>query len=153
MYTTILTAHSWLRWAVIATGLFAIVLAFSGLARKRPWGPADERAGFWFGLTLDLQFLLGLWMYFFLSPITRAALQDFGGAMGNSGLRFWAVEHSFGMIVGIALAHVGRARTRKLQDSAARHKVAAICFVLALLAILISIPWPGMPQGRGLWRW
>ena len=35
--------------------------------------------------------LLGLILYFALSPITRAALQDFGAAMASSGLRFWAV--------------------------------------------------------------
>ena len=91
-------------------------------------------------------------MYFALSPITRAALQDFGAAMRSSGLRFWAVEHTFGMIVAVALVHAGRSRTKKLTESAARHKTAAICFVLALLAILISIPWPGMPNGRSLWR-
>ena len=87
-----------------------------------------------------------------MSPITKEALRNFGAAMDNAGLRFWAVEHVFGMVVAIALAHAGRARTKKLRDDAARHKVAAICFVLALVAILVSIPWPGMPNGRPLWR-
>jgi hypothetical protein len=79
-------------------------------------------------------------------------MQDFGAAMKSSGLRFWAVEHLFGMIVGLALVHIGRVRTRKLTDSAARHKVALISYTLGLLAILISIPWPGMPNGRALIR-
>jgi hypothetical protein len=153
MYNIILTTHSWLRWAAILAGLFAIARAVSGVSGRRPWTPVDERAGFWFILTLDLQFLLGLILYFALSPITRAAMQDFGAAMGSSGLRFWAVEHPFGMIVGLVLAHAGRVRTRKLTDAAARHKVAATCYILALLAILFSIPWPGMPNGRPLIRW
>jgi hypothetical protein len=153
MYNIVLTTHSWLRWAVILAGLFAIVRAVSGASGRRPWTRLDERAGFWFILTIDLQALLGFILYFALSPITWAAMQNLGAAMGSAGLRFWAVEHLFGMIVALGLAHAGRARTRKLTDAAARHKVAAICYILALLAILVSIPWPGMPNGRPLIRW
>ena len=56
------------------------------------------------------------------------------------------------MIIGIALAHIGRARARKA-DSFRRHKVAAIFFGLALVVMLASIPWPGTPNGRPLVRW
>lgn len=132
--------------------LIAIVRAIAGAARRKGWTRADERAGFWFVTLLDLQLLLGLVLYFALSPITRTAMQDFGDAMRSSGLRFWAAEHVFGMIVGVALAHVGRARTKKLTNELARHRVAAVCFVLALLAVLISIPWPGMPNARPMIR-
>ena len=31
----------------------------------------------------------------------RVAFADFGGAMGNSVLRFWAVEHLFGMLIAV----------------------------------------------------
>jgi hypothetical protein len=152
MYTTLLAVHSWLRWVVLIAALIAVFRAFRGIVGKRPWTPSDDRAGFWFINLIDLQMLLGLILYFFLSPITKTALSDFGAAMESSGLRFWAVEHVFGMIVALAIAHAGRARTKKVRPDAARHKVAAICFVLALLAILASIPWPGTPNARPLWR-
>ena len=152
MYVSVLALHSWLRWAVILAGLYAIARAVAGAAGKRPWTRADDRAGYWFILAFDLQVLVGLLLYLALSPITRTAMGDFGEAMRSAGLRFWAVEHVFGMLVAAGLAHAGRARSRRLPDQAARHKVAAICFVLALLTILISIPWPGMPAGRPLFR-
>lgn len=152
MYDFVLTTHSWLRWAVLIAGIVAVIRAISGVVGRRRWTRADERAGFWFGTLVDLQMLIGLLLYFILSPVTRAAMADFGAAMGSSGLRFFAVEHVFGMIVAVALAHVGRSRTRKLSDDRARHRVAAICFVLALLAILVTIPWPGLPNGRPLFR-
>lgn len=152
MYTSVLTVHSWLRWAVILTALVAVARALAGAAGKRAWTRADERAGFWFLLTFDLQVVIGLLLYFALSPITRAAMQDFGAVMGSAGLRFWAVEHTFGMLVAIALAHAGRGKTKKLTDPAARHRVAAICYGLALVAILVSIPWPGLPNARPLVR-
>ena len=152
MYSATLLVHSWLRWAVIATGLIAILGGIIGVARRGQWTPADDRAGFWFITSLDLQLLLGLVLYFFLSPFTAEAMKDFAAAMKDPGLRFWAVEHGFGMIVGVALAHVGRARTRRV-DVTRRHKMAAIFYGLALVAILISIPWPGTPNGRPLLRW
>lgn len=148
----VLTLHSWLRWLVLLTGLVAFGRAAAGASGRKPWKPSDDRAGFWFVIALDLQFTLGLILYAFLSPITQRAFADFGGAMKISGLRFWAVEHVAGMLIGVALAHVGRARTRKT-DSFRRHKVAAIFFGLALAAILASIPWPGTANARPLLRW
>ena len=152
MYTTVLTIHSWLRWAVLAAAVLAVLRAIIGVVQKRSWTRADDRAGFWFINLMDVQMLLGLTMYFFLSPITKAALRDFGAAMSSAGLRFWGVEHAFGMVVAIAIAHAGRTRTKKVRDDPTRHKAAAICFGLALLAMLISIPWPGTPNGRPLIR-
>lgn len=153
MYTTIILLHSLLRWVVLATGVFAVVRGISGWRSGRQWTRADDRAARWFTSALDLQMLLGLLLYFWLSPITTAALLDFGSVMGNGGLRFWAIEHPFGMIVGIALAHIGRGRLRKIGADARRHRTAAIFFTLSLLVILASIPWPGSAQGRPLFRW
>ena len=153
MYAAVLLIHSWLRWAVILVALFAIVRAVTGASSRRPWAPADDRAGLLFTIVVDVQLLLGLLLYFALSPITQAALRDFGGAMAVSATRYWAVEHVFGMVVGVLLAHRGRARAKSIADPARRHKVAAIFFVLALVAILASIPWPGMPNARPLLRY
>jgi hypothetical protein len=153
MYGTVLLFHSLLRWAVLLTGLLAVARGFSGWRSRRPWTLPDERAGFWFIMSLDLQFLLGLLLYGALSPVTWAAFQDFGGAMRDSAARFWAVEHVTGMVVGIALAHIGRSRVHKTGNDGRRHKLAAIFFMLALVAILASIPWPTLPYGRPLLRW
>ncbi len=68
-------------------------------------------------------------------------------------IRFWAVEHVFGMLVGVALAHIGRSRVHKTSDDVRRHRLVAIFFTLALVAILASIPWPSLPHGRPLLRW
>lgn len=152
LYAVVLTIHSWLRWIVLLTGIVAFVRSAVGASRRSTWTPADDKVGFWFSTVLDTQFLLGLVLYIFLSPLTHAAFRDLGDTMRNSGLRFWAVEHVFGMIIGVALVHVGRVRARKT-DSLRRHRVVAIFFGLALVAILVSIPWPGMPAGRPLLRW
>ena len=149
MYGLVLDVHSWLRWAVIIAGLWTLLRAW--LPGRRPWTAADDRSVRLFIIALDIQFLLGLLLYFALSPFTRQAMADFGAAMKVAGLRFFAVEHVVGMLVAITLAHIGAARIRKTPPER-RHRLAAIYFLLALLAILASIPWPGMPAGRPLFR-
>jgi hypothetical protein len=137
---------------VIILAIMAIVRAVRGKSAKRAWDRGDDRAGAMFVGALDLQMVLGLVLYFVLSPFTRGAMADFGEAMRNSALRFWAVEHTFGMVIALVLAHVARVRIRKQPDPVRKHNVAFVLFLLALLAILISTPWPGMPAGRPLFR-
>jgi hypothetical protein len=152
MYNALLATHSWLRWAVLLIGLLAIARALAGHLGGRPWGGADDRIARFFTTSLDVQMLLGVILYFALSPVTGEGLRDFGAAMGNAGMRFWTVEHPFGMLLGLALAHVGRARIRKTADAVRRHRVALIFFTLSMLVILATIPWPARAYGRPFFR-
>jgi hypothetical protein len=152
MYDLLLIAHSWLRWLVLLAALAAIARAIGGVNTRRPWTPLDDRAGMWFTSALDLQMLIGLILYVFLSPVTQSAFVDMAAAMRAAPIRFFAVEHPVGMVVAIALAHVGRARVRKAPDSESKHKRALIFFGLSLLVLLLSIPWPIGPGARSLFR-
>jgi hypothetical protein len=153
MYLWMLLLHSWLRWAVLGLVLLAVGRSIAGLSSRRAWLPADDRVIRLFGITLDVQVLVGLLLYFLLSPITKGAMAEFGEAMANSAWRFWAVEHGFGMLVAVALAHIGKVRVRKATDSGRKHKTVLIFYGLALLVMLLAIPWPGRPYGRELLRW
>lgn len=150
MYEPLLALHSILRWFVILAGLAAVARAILGWT-GRPWTPSDDRGGLIFMIALDVQMLIGLALYLFFSPTLQAAVQNIGAAMRDSALRFFLVEHAFGMLIAITLVHIGRIRIRKKTAAAARHRSAAIFFGLALLIVLLSIPWPGMPAGRPLW--
>jgi hypothetical protein len=152
MYMTVLVIHSYVRWIVLVAAVLAVLRGVAGWHGRGLFTPADERAGKLFTGLLDLQLLLGLALYFALSPITKGTMLDMGGAMRDSVLRFWAVEHIFGMAVAMTLAHIARAKIRRLNDSTTRHKKAAIYYGLALLVILLTIPWPFMPAARPLFR-
>lgn len=152
MYDLMLLAHSWLRWLVLFAAVAAIARAIGGVNTRRPFTPLDDRAGMWLTAALDFQLLLGLILYIFLSPVTRSAFVDMAAAMREAPIRFFAVEHPVGMIVAIALAHVGRVRVRKAADSESKHKQALIFFGLSLLVLLLSIPWPIGPGARSLFR-
>ena len=153
MYPLVLSLHSWLRWVVILAGLIALVRAIAGWSGSRAWTAGDNRLGAVFVGTLDLQLRLGLLLYVWLSPITWTAFSNMGEAMRTPALRFWAVEHLFGMLVAIAVAHVGRARLRRASTDARRHRITALSIGFALLVIAITIPWPFMPYARPLLRW
>jgi hypothetical protein len=140
MYPFILITHSWLRWVVLIVAVAAAGKALAGWLGKRDWTALDDRLGLVFTIGLDLQFLVGLILYI-VSPLTQAAVQNFGAAMANSVLRFFSLEHVVLMVVAIALAHVGRALAQKA-TGIARHRRAAIFYGLALLVILSAIPWP-----------
>ena len=152
MYAAFLMIHNLLRWVVLLLAIIVIVRAVLGVTGRRDWVSADQASGQWFGRMLDLQTLLGLVLYIFLSPFTREAFGDFGAAMRNPPLRFFAVEHLAGMIIVVALAHIGTVRVKKVKDAAQRHKNALIFYALALVIMLLSIPWPGTAGGRPMFR-
>jgi hypothetical protein len=152
MYTTFLSIHSYVRWLVLLFALMAVARGVSGLIARRPWLPGDETAGRWFVISLDVQALIGIVLYVFLSPFTIPAWTDLAGTMRNAPARFIAIEHVTGMIVALAFAHAGRVRIAKATNARRRHLLMVAFFGLALLAIAISIPWPGMPSGRPLFR-
>ena len=152
MYSAFITIHSLLRWVVLLVGFAAVGLGVRGWS-GRPWLPADKLTGRIFVGVLDLQFLIGLILYVVLSPTVGAAISNVGAAMRDPILRFFLVEHAAGMLVAVALAHVGQSKIKKATDDARRHRTAAVFFGLSLFIILLSIPWPGMPAGRPLWPW
>jgi hypothetical protein len=146
MYQTLLGLHNVFRWVVLILGLIAVARAIAG--RGRAWTRVDDGAGKWFVTSLDVQMLIGLVLYAFLSPVTQAAFTDMGGAMKEPALRFFAVEHLSLGVIAIAFAHVGRARIRRAQTDQAKFRAAAIFYTISLLAILVAIPWPFRAAGR-----
>jgi amino acid transporter len=93
-----------------------------------------------------------LLMYIFLSPITALAMSDFGAAMKDSVIRFWAVEHTFVNIIAIGLAQTGSILVKKFNDSAKKNKRTLIWTGIALLLILAMIPMGMMGVERPWFR-
>ena len=151
MYEMVLFLHSWLRWAALAAGVAATVTAFA----MKPVSYGSERTdrfGLIFMIVLDLQLLLGLVLYFGLSPFTPAAFDNFGAAMRNPVARFWAVEHIALMLLAVVLAHLGRVLARKARTSQSKRLRLLVCFGLATIAMFAGTPWPGMSVVRPLFR-
>lgn len=141
MYTGLLHTHNLLRWLVLIAFLIVLVMAFRGWFGKKEWTRGDNLMGLLLTIFVDIQLLIGLILYFFVSPFTKSAFADFGAAMKNQVLRFYAVEHILIMIIALVLIHIGRAKSKKALLSVSRHKAAAIWYGIAFILILAGIPW------------
>ena len=148
MYSLVLIAHSWLRWAALVAGVAATLTAIA----DRGDGSRPERWGLSLMMMLDLQMLAGVILYLVLSPFTAAAMRDFGAAMKDPGLRFYAVEHAGMMFAAVVMAHLGPVLARKAATPAAKRTRMCVCFGLATILMIVAIPWPGMANGRPLFR-
>lgn len=147
MYSFLLIAHSWLRYPVLLLVLLVMLRCAAGLLRGSEWDGADEGLGRWLIRAWDLQFLLGLVLYF-LSPITQFAFANFGEAMGDRQLRVVTLEHPLLMLLATAALHAGWVRARK--SAAARGRLLRWLLFVAAAALLtaIAIPWEGRPLLR-----
>lgn len=140
MYEMTLALHNLLRW--IALLLPAIILIRSAMTWLQKTGPNERdiklvRANV---VVYDVQFLIGLVLYIFLSPITAAAFADFKAAMKAPDIRFFAVEHIALMIVAVAFAHLLKVIPAK-KEAARRSFLQMILSLILLLVLAVGIPW------------
>ena len=141
MYSTLIFIHSWLRWVLLILGLIVIIKAYIGWIGNKKYSASDDTMSISLIALFHTQLIIGLLLYIFFSPLIKSAFQDFGVAMKDSQLRYWAVEHSFIMILSIFIAQFGRIRIKKAHSALNKHRNAAIYFTMALILILSRIPW------------
>ena len=147
MYPIILTLHNIVRWAVIILGIVAAALALAGWLNRRPWSEQMRKFSSYFAMSMDIQILFGLILYF-ISPNNMAALQNFGAVMSNSAQRFYAIEHPLMMVLAVVFAHLGSVLPRKVDDPRKKYLRAAIFIGLAVVLVLSAIPWDRSPLLR-----
>jgi hypothetical protein len=152
VHSTALYLHSYLRWLVLLTGAVLITKTLEGWYAGRAWTPTDDRLHAALVHLISLQFLLGLALYAWLSPLTPAFFADPGPGMKVPTLRFFMLDHPVSMLIGIGILHSWRSRTMRVADGRARHRQVTISTLIALLIIAASIPWPGLSYGRAMFR-
>ncbi len=152
MYTFTLFLHSWNRWLILVAGIIVLFSAITGLYAKAGYSPFQKKWSLIFLGSLHLQLLVGLVLYFFLSPITMLALSNFGAAMKDPVLRFFAVEHTFVNIIAIALVQTGSILVKRSASSMGKHKRTVIYTGIAFILILAMIPMGMMGVSRPLFR-
>ncbi len=122
-------AHSGLRYVVLALLIAAIYVAFT--KRSQPKAPYSKIYLFAM-IATHTQLLIGLILY----------AMDWGvkvrfDMMSDKFYRFYTVEHIVGMLIAIALITVGHAQGKKLN-----HGKVFTYYLIALILIFLSIPWP-----------
>ncbi|SRR5690606_10562339 len=149
METGFLHLHNLVRWVILLLALAVLLRALSAMNSKRPFHGADRRLALFLLIFVDIQLLLGLALYFMKDWV---GVLSRGGFMSNSYLRFFAVEHTIGMLLGLIFIHIGYSATKskKLSDHG-KFKKWFWMTLIGLICILITIPWPFRGEiGRAL---
>ena len=132
--------HNLTRWMVLVFGIWAVVNAITGLTSKRTFSKTDKLSGLLFMVFCDIQLLLGLILIFTSEKNWIGHLKmGMKTLMNNKEARFFVVEHGFIMILAWILVHIGYSAVKKA-PSEKKHKKMLVFFGIALLLILISIP-------------
>jgi hypothetical protein len=144
MYNGLVHAHSGLRWVVLVLIVAAIVQAFSKGQAKLNNG--NRKLAMFAMISVHVQLLIGLVLYGMGAADATLGKVQFGSeTMSNATIRFYTVEHLVGMLVAIAVITIGHSKAKKM----ASFKPVATYYLIGLLLILASIPWPFRELGAG----
>jgi hypothetical protein len=148
MYTGLLHLHSVLRWVILILLLVAIYKSVSD--RNKAFTTGHRKTGLFLMICADIMLLVGLYQWI-TGPWGLKSIQSNGMSvvMKNASLRFFAIEHMVGMLIAIILIHVGYSYAKKNLPDHVKHKRTVLLYSLALLIILIMIPWPFRAVGAG----
>jgi uncharacterized membrane protein SirB2 len=78
-----------------------------------------------------------------------AAWGNIGGIMKISEARHIVIEHLFGMLIAIVFITIGHSKSKKASSANSKHSKIFGMYLLALIIILASIPWPFRFAGAG----
>lgn len=134
--------HSALRWVVLGLLLFTLIRAIFGWVTNRKFEPFQAKAGLFTMISLHVQLILGLVLYFGKGWSSMLGEAE---AMSNAVMRFFILEHVLGMIAAVVLGTLGHRFVKRATSSQKKNGIQSIYFGLALIIILVSIPWPIRP--------
>ena len=131
MYNGLLHLHNLLRWVILILLLISLIYAFTKNEKIR-------KTSLWLMISAHITLILGVsqWM---IGHVGLKLIQSsgFSAVMKDSTHRFFAVEHFAGMLVGIILITIARGKAKTLN-----YKAATWLYLVALIILLVTIPWP-----------
>lgn len=144
MYTALLDIHSIIRWFVLISLIVALFRAYKGWFSDTAFLKSDNIIRIVTSTIAHVQLLVGIILYF-VSPVISKFFSDFAGSMSNSEIRFFGLEHSIMMLLAVVFITIGSSKAKRKATDKAKFKTMAIWLTIALIIILIAIPWPFSP--------
>lgn len=142
MYKVVLDLHSVWAYLLLAVLVIAVINSFIGFSGKKVFSEKKDLRIALFGLiTMHIQLLLGLLLYFVSPNGVGLFSAHGGGVMKDSLMRLHAVEHPLMMILAVVFITIGFSKHKKKNEDAAKFKTLAIFYSLALVFVLSRIPW------------
>ncbi|TAE27789.1 MAG: hypothetical protein EAZ91_15460 [Cytophagales bacterium] len=147
MYSYLLLAHSWVRWAVVLTVLLTLAASLSGWVGRRPYTRTDTTLRSLSTSFVHLQLILGFILYF-KSPITTYFRENARAALANSDITFFGLIHFLLMFVAVVVFTIGSSMGKRAKTDALKHQTVALYFLVGTLLIFVAIPWPFSPLAQ-----
>jgi len=143
MQTGILHLHNLMRWVVILFMLLTLIKSASGMGGNKTFTSGDRKTALFMMISVDIQLLLGLYLYFTGAwGIKNIQNQGMGNIMKDNVSRFFAIEHTIGMLIAIILVHIGYATIKKNINDKSKFSKLFWFTLIAVVITLIFIPWP-----------
>lgn len=101
-------------------------------------------------ISFDIQLLFGMILY--MTNWFGYLKQGMSTVMKDPTIRFFTIEHALMMLVAWALVHISRSAVKRATTDLSKHRKSLIFAALALLIVLISIPWPFRDVARPLFH-
>lgn len=148
MYPTLLALHSLLRWLVLAFLLYSIFRASVGLIYNKTFSKTDNAFRHWTATVAHIQLIVGILLYT-RSPIAKAFWTTNGSASANRDILFYGIIHISFMLTALVLLTVGSALAKRKSADREKYRTILVWFTVALIIILLAIPWPNSPLSYG----
>lgn len=151
MYTGLLHGHSGLRYLLLIALIIAIVAAYRNVKSGGAYAGAAKLFGLITMILTDLQLLIGLVLwYVYMDTRTHFKINQLKDVLSNSTARYFLVEHFIMMLLAVLSIHLGYRMAKKSITGTAANKAQFRWYLIALILILIAIPWPFYGNlGRG----
>ena len=130
MATGLLHLHSILRWIIL---LFLLICLVQALSKST----AIRKTSLWLLISAHLMLIVGVYQLFFGRYGINKGLPPGVELMKDKFYRFFWVEHPLLMLLTIILITVARGKAKNLN-----YKSVTVLLIIALLAILVAVPWP-----------
>ena len=152
MFPVLLQIHNILRWVILILLLLSIIQSFIGWIKHRELREGDTKLWLFTMISAHTTLLVGLILLLFgRFGILSSGLPEGVVLMKDKFYRFFWVEHPAGMLIATILITLGRGVVKKQVTDPLKYKRAFWFFLIALIIILATIPWPGREiVGRGL---
>lgn len=144
MYQTLTFYHTFVRWLVLASLLFAIYRAYRGYISKSTFSKTDNAVRHWTATIAHIQLVIGMMLYF-TNPSTKYFWSNFSEAVKNLDLLFFGIIHITCMFIAILIITIGSALAKRKQVDQDKFRIMLVWFSIALIIIFIAIPWPFSP--------
>ena len=144
MYSILISSHSVARWLILISILIAIYTGIKGQLYKLKFSKKDDLIRHWTATIAHIQLTIGIILYT-QSPFVSYFWKNFNKAIYHLDSLFFGIIHILIMIIAIVIITIGSSIAKRKQTDKEKFKTIWIFYSIALILILMAIPWPFSP--------